>query len=381
MAQTTSGNVAPITFDVQRIIEHGMRRAGFSPERISGEGMLVARNLLYSLTSELCNAGMPLWTQEFGLLGIQIGSPDVPTPVGTLEILHCYWRILNPYRGPDTLSGGGGDLLLFGGQPNTDVVVPGPSNPYVLVNFTSQTEVDTIGVLLGGSASITTALAVYGSNDGINYSLVQTLPSATYVPMQWTYFDLDPSISFQYVRLQYNNNNAGNWILNQLNFGLANGQDIEAGPLSIDDYYNLPNKLFRDDRSVSAYQVRGLNTPSLKLWPTPSTGAFYNGTISALMRRYIEDPGAFNDVLEVPQRWLEAIIWRLASRLVDEIIPDMMTGTNNSNPYASISAQQQLQARITRCETMAARSEQLAWGEERNRGPIRIFPNIGVYTK
>lgn len=355
-----------------------MRRAGFSPEKISGEGQIVARDLLLFLTSELINAGMPLWTQEFKLLGIQIGSPEVVTPIGTVDVLHCYWRILNPWRGQATLSDGNGGTILFAGQPNGDVTIQGP-NPYVEVNFYSATEVDTVGVLLGGSSSITTALDVLGSSDGATYSVVQSLPSATYTPMNWTYFDLDPSVTYQYLRLRYNG--AGPWVLNQLNYGLANGEDIEAGPLSIDDYYNLPNKQFQRDRAVSTYTDRQLNGPVLKLWPTPSTEAFYNGTISALMRRYIQDPGAFTNSLEVPQRWLEAIIWRLASRLVDEILPDMMQGGNSANPYASISASQERQARITRCEQMAARSEQLAWGEERTHGPIRIYPVLSCYTK
>lgn len=365
----TSGTVATYGYDQQQVIDHAARRAGFLPQKIAGESQITARDTLFTLLSELVTAGMPLWTRTFGLVGIQIGSPEAAAAPGTLDILHCYWRILNPWRGQATLTDNSGGSVLFAGAPNADVSVPGP-NPFVQVNFTSPTELDTIGVLLGGSTPITVALDVLGSNDGISFAVVQTLPSAVYVPGAWTYFDLDPSLTYQYIRLRYNA--TGPWLLNQLNFGLANGQDIEAGPLSIDDYYNLPNKQFQADRVVSAYTDRKLTVPVMKLWPTPSTTAFYNGTMSVLGRRYIQDPGAFSNSLEVPPRFLEAVIWRLASRLVDELPADAR------DPAISL---QERMARTDRCEKMAARSEQLAWGEERTRGPIRLMPSIAPYTR
>lgn len=370
----TSGTVSTVVFTNQKIVDHAMRRAGFVPQRVAGEALDVALDLLYTITSEYVNVGMPLWTQEYELLGIQPGSPDVSTPPGTVDILHAYWRIFNPWRGAATLSDTTSGTVLFAGQPNADVVIPGP-NAYVEVNFTSQTEVDTIGILLGGNTEITTELEVLASNDGITFVSVQTLPSATYTPMQWTYFDLDPSLTYQYLRLRYNS--ADDWTLNQLNFLLANGQDIEAGPLSIDDYYNLPNKQFQTDQPLSCYTDRQVDTPVLKIWPTPNTTAFYNGTITALMRRYIQDPGTLTDTLEVPQRWMEAIIWRLASRLIIEI-PDDWTG--NISPITQIQLQIRQDRKVT-IDTEAAKSEALAWGEERTRGPIRLMPSISPYTR
>jgi hypothetical protein len=368
----TSGTVSATPFPIRKLVDHSLRRAGMWPQKCGSEIMSIAQALLYTVTSEWANVGFPLWTRQFFLRGIEIGSPEVTTPTGTVEILHAYWRILQPYRGAAMTTGLADASLLFGGQPNADVTIAGPGAG-VFVNFTTITELDTVGVLLGGAVADTAVLEVQTSSDaGVTWTTVQTLPSATYTPGEWTYFDLDPFVSAQYVRLF--NPTATPWVLNQLQFGLANGQDILIGPLNIDDYFNLPNKQFPGDQCISGYQDRQLNTPVLKLWPVPSTIAFYNGCISVLARRYIQDPGTLTNDLEVPQRWLEAIIWRLGSRLIDELPDSIYEGAGGPPPGES------KDGRIQRCETMAARSETLAWGEERTRGPIRLMPNMRPYN-
>ena len=65
----------------------------------------------------------------------------------------------------------------------------------------------------------------------------------------------------------------------------------------------------------------------------------YNGTIAVVRRRYIQDVGAFSNLLEIPQRWNEAVIWKLASRLVDEINEEM-SGSADAGMSANIRAQQ-----------------------------------------
>ena len=373
MAIITSGTVSTYSFNIQRVIEHAVRRAGLSAEQLAGEQQRIATDLIFSITSEWINAGFPLWTRQYALLPIVAGGTDVSCPVGTNDVLHAYWRILNPYRGDATLTTGADAAVLFGGQPNSDVPITG-INPGVYVNFGSSMEVDTIGVLLGASSSITAALQVQTAPDGATWTTVQTLPNTTLVPGQWAYFDLSPSVTAQYVQVILPSAMSTTWTLNQMNYGLANGQDIEIGPLNIDDYWNLPNKQFQSSQPNSAYTDRQLNGPVLKIWPTPNPTAFYNGTITALMRRYIQDPGALYLAAEVPQRWLEALIWRLATLLIYEL-PDQDQSSQAS--YFTLMAKQQ---RITAIEAKATKAEALAWAEERTKAPIKIMPNLRAYT-
>jgi hypothetical protein len=371
----TSGTVSTVVYRVRQIVDHAFRRAGFVPQKVSGEALTVALELLYSFLSERMNVGFPLWTRQYLFLPVVIGQPDVACPIGTVEVLHSYWRILQPYRGACTLSTSVGNATLFGGQANDDVLIAGP-NPAVSVNFTTPTELDTIGVLLGNVAAQTVALQIQTSSDaGATWNTIQTLPSTTYNPLTWAYFDLSPTLVEQYVRIL--NPTGSSWTLNQLNFGLANGQDIEFGVQNIDDYYNLPNKLFRSDRPNTVFVDRGVEQQVLKIWPVPNDGAFYNGTVTALTRRYIQDPGTLRDSLEVPQRWIEFIQWSLAKLILYEIPLEMVTG----DPQLTALQLQLREQKKQEVTSEALRAEKLAWGEERTRGPIRLTPSISPYTR
>lgn len=358
----TSGTVSGFPYTNEKIIQHAARRAGFKPQQLSAEDLQVALDSLFSVTAEWSAVGFQLWTRQFLLLGCTIGSPDVATPAGTLEILHSYWRIFLPYRGECTLSDGGFDGNLFSGQPGPDVVVQGP-NPFVTVPFSGATETDTIGVLLGGSTTFTGTATVYSSPDGVSFTQAQQY-TGTFVPGAWTYFDLNPTIVTPYLRIVFMQ--SGPIAIQQLQFALANPQDIENGPLSIDDYYNLPNKQFRSDRPVSTYQDRQLAGPVLKIWPVLNEGGFYNGTISVLARRYIQDPGTLTQVMELPQYWYEAIVNRLSTRLYLELPGELAS-----------QARQPLEV----LEQLASKSESIAWAENRVQGPIRIYPVMSCYTK
>jgi hypothetical protein len=372
VSTTTSGTVNQYYFGQRQVIEHAARRAGYSPQNLTPEWLMVIRDLLFLQLSEYVNAGLPLWTQEFLLLGATVGSPDVPTPPGTVDVLHTYWRILQPYRGTAQTSTGTSAAALFGGQPNPDVTIAG-TNPGVIVSFGSSTEVDTVGILLGGSSPLTAALQVQTAPDGVTWTTVQTLPTATYTPQQWTYFDLNPSVTTSFIQIVSPGSNP--WTLNQINLGLANGQDIEIGPLNIDDYYGLPNKFFQGDQANSAYLFRNRDQPIVKVWPTLNLQGWYNGTVSVLAHRYIQDPGQMTNSLEIPSRWFEGVVARLGIRIMDEL-PDPDSSAQAS--YFTLMAKTQKRQIL---ETAAAKAEALMWSEERTRAPIRININLSPYTR
>jgi len=373
MSGTTSGTVATYPYDMMKVLEHSFRRAGKSITKASGEQIAIATDIVFTVTSQWINAGFPLWTREYLLLPITVGSPDVACPVGTVDVIHTYWRILNPWRSTATLTTGADATVLFAGAPNSDVAITG-INPGVNVNFLSSMEVDTVGVLLGGSTSLTAALQIQTAPDGVTWTTVQTLPSTTYAPQVWQYFDLDPSITSQYVQIILPSATSTTWTLNQLNFGLANGQDITNGPLNIDDYYNQPDKSYQGNQPNSCFIDRQLNFPVIKQWPCPNVTAFYNGTVAALVRRYIQDPGLLTNAVEVPQRWLEALQWGVAKLLMYEL-PDEEQATQTS--YFTLMAKQQ---RLQAVTAELTKAESLAWAEERSNSPFRVTPNITCYT-
>lgn len=371
----TSGTVGTVLYPIRKVMDHGFRRAGYLVQDVGSEPLSIALELIYSMMTEWTAAAFPLWTRRYVLLGIQVGSARVLTPTGTMELLEAFWRSFVPYRGACTVSSGGSNSSLFAGAAGADVALTGP-NSFVSVDFGTVTELDTIGVLLGGSASLTAALIVQTSEDGSAWTTSQTLPSATYAPGQWGYVDLQPTIQSRYVRLL--NSAAATWTLQQLQFGLANFGEVPLGILNINDYYNLPNKLIRGSRPNSVFTDRTVTGPVLNIWPTPDSNAFYGGTVAALVRRYMEDPGTLQDDLEIPKHWIEAAQWRLAVRIMDEI-PEKLLNSDGNTEMTSIKLQAR-QQRYQSCVANAEKAEKLVWGEERTRGPVRLIPSIGPYT-
>lgn len=369
---SSSGTLSAYSFNLQRLIDHACRRAGWQAYQVGAENQKIAQDLVFTLTSEWINAGFPLWTRQYLLLGVQVGSADVVCPQGTVEVLHSYWRILQPYRGAAALTTSADASVLIAGAPNADVTIPGP-NPGLVLPFSSATQINTVGVLGGGNSDVTGALQIQASADGVTYATVQTLPSATFSPGKWTYADLNPSVTTPYLRIILPQ--SGAWTVNQFNIGLPNWQDIENGKLNIDDYYNLSDRAFQSDRPNSYFQDRPVGPPVMKIWPTPNLNAFYNGTVTALARRYIQDPGLLTNSLEVPQRWLEAAIWRLAALINCEF-----SDIEDSDPQKMIARASIRQQRQQYNEGKAANAEKLAWAEERNVAPIRLLPSLRAYT-
>jgi hypothetical protein len=397
-AGTTSGTVLQKTYNQRQIIDRAARKAGYSPQELSSEWIALAQDQLFSQLSEYVNFGFPLWTRQQLPLPIAIGSPNVPMPYGSVDAFHIYWRTFNPYRGPAADSNGNNQNVLFAGQPNPDVTITGP-NPGVIVAFGASQQIDTIGVLPGFTtgyeldgdgnpvldglfnpilatpSSYAAALELLTSQDGITYQNAYTPPSTTFQAGVWAYFDLEPSISAPYMQLILPG--SGAWVLNQLNFVLPNSQQIDIGKENIDDYYDLPNRFFQAGQPNTAFVDRKRDSPVIKIWPTPNQQAFYGGTIVALLRRYIQDPGSMTNSLEIPARWIEGVTSRLGVRMMDEL-PDPSSQAQAQASYFGLMAKQQRRQNL---ETTAAKAEASMWAEERPGGPLRLTPNLTAYTK
>jgi hypothetical protein len=336
---------------------------------------------------------------------VPIGGTDCAAAQGTVEILHAYWRILQPYRGPASTAAGADASVLFGGQPNTDIILNGDlfvtdqndviqTNESgvpltqgaglpacgVIVSFGSTATVNTLGVLGGAGFPVTTRPTVLGSVDGVTWLVLADLPETTFYPGVWNYVDLNPSPSAPYMQVAFGR--VTSIALNQIQFGLPNGNDIPMGPLNMDDYYNLTDRLFQSDRPTSMFQDRQIDVPILKVWPAMQTQGFYAGVPTALTRSYIQDPGALTNAVAVPQRWAEALIWRLAYLLMFELPQDSMDTSGASGQGAYI-AQMSKQQMFDRVEKAAIKAEAIAWSSEVNAGgaSIKWMPNISPYTR
>jgi len=325
-----SDTVSQTVFNTGRVIDNAFRRCRIPTAQITSEYIEVAKDQLYLIFGELANQGTPLWCIEKQIYPLYEGVGALTTTSGTVDILNSNLRTL---------------------QQVTGAVYDAPT--YREVDFYSATFVTTVGVLWS-AASV--PISLQRSDDGATWVTIQTeTPSA--VAGQWTWFDLDSSVAARYFRVLATSGTLG---FSQIYLGNM-PTEIPLARINRDDYTNLPNKSFQSSRPLQFWFDRQVNQPVMRLWPVPNAQASLN-QIVLWRQRYIMDVGTMTQEVEIPQRWYEAIVSLLASRLALE----------------TLEVDPQMVPILT---TLADKALMIAQSEERDNSPMMIQPNISAYTR
>lgn len=326
-----SGTVSGTTFNALKVVDHAFRRCRLPAQAITAEMHSYALDSLYLMLSELANIKTPSWCIEKVVLPMYENQPIVTLPAGTVEVLNLNYRTLQIVSGAVTTAG----------------------NLYQ-VNFTTTTVVDTVGVEWSG-ASVPLNFQV--SNNGSTWTTVGTYDgTASAGEITWT--DISGALAYQYFRIYTQNPND---VFNYTAIVMGNlPQEIPLGQLNRDSYVNQSNKVF-PGRPSNYYFQRDLPEPVVYLWPAPFSAA-EQAQLVLWRHRQIMDTQNLQQEVEVPQRWLEAIIDGLAARVAAE--------TPQVDPQIMAVREQK-----------AAMSLQRAWDGDNDGSPIQINPGIGAYTK
>ena len=325
-----SGAVSGTTFNALKVVDHAFRRCRLPAQSITSEMHSYALDSLYLMLSELANIKTPSWCIEKMVLPMYQNQPIVTLPPGTVEVLNLNYRTLQIVTGANTTAG----------------------NLYQ-VNFTTTTVVDTVGIQWSG-ASVPLYFQV--STNGSTWTTVGSYDD-TNVAGEISWNDISGAIPYQYFRIYTQNPND---VFNYTAIELGNlPQEIPLGQLNRDNYVNQSNKVF-PGRPSSYYFQRDLPEPVVYLWPAPFSAA-EQAQLVLWRHRQIMDTQNLRQEVEVPQRWLEAIIDGLSARVAAE------------------TPQVDLQVMAVR-EQKAAMSLQRAWDGDNDGSPIQINPGIGVYT-
>ena len=324
-----SNTVSQTVFNTRRVIENAARRCKLTAQSLTPEHVDIANDQLFMLLSDLSNRGIQLWCIEKQIYPLYNGLGDLTLDTGTVDVLNSNLRTLQQVTGI-----------------NTD------TSTTRTVNFTTDTFVTTVGILWSAAA---VPVALERSDDNVTWTTIQT-ETTTATAGQWTWFDLESSVATVYFRVRATTGTLG---FSQIY--LANTPtEIPLARLNRDDYTNLPNKSFQSNRPLQFWFDRQVQQPVLHLWPVPNAEAEVN-QIVLWRQRYIMDVGTMTQEIEVPQRWYEAIVAMLASRLALEYIevdPSM----------------------ISMLDAKAKESLYFAQQEERDNSPMMILPNIAMYT-
>jgi len=327
-----SGTVSTTVFNTRKVIDHAYRRCRIPPEGISSEQISFALDTLYLVLSALANRGLQLWCIERFLMPLYQAQGLMTLPNGIVDILNTNLRTVEVLNSTTT---------------NTTT-----STTYQ-TNFPSATQVTTVGIEWSGAS---TAYALETSSDGATWLTVATQANPSVTAGMVTWVDIQGTLATLYFRVR-----ATTGTLNQTQVILANmPNEIPMARLNRDDYVNLPNKAFQG-RPLQFWVDRLLNAPVLYLWPVPSA-QFVTAQVVVWVKRYIMDVGTMTQEIEIPQRWYDAIVYVLASRLAEE--------TPTVDPQM-----------IAILDQKAQRSLLEAENEERDDSPIYLTPNIAVYTR
>jgi len=325
-----SNTVSQTVFNTRRVIDNAIRRCKLTAQQITSEHIDIANDQLYLFLSDLANQGAPLWCIEKQIYPLYDGVGDITMTDGTVDILNSNFRWLQEVTGT-----------------NYD------DPTYREVDFTTDTFVANVGILWS-AASV--PIVLERSDDGAIWYEIQTeTPTAS--AGEWTWYDLDSSVAARYFRVRATTGTLG---FSQIY--LANTPtEIPLARMNRDDYTNLPNKAFQSNRPLQYWFDRQVNNPIMHMWPVPNEAA----TVCQIVvwrQRYIMDVGTMTQDIEVPQRWLEAIVSGLAAKMALELVEVDV----NLIPIL---------------DQKAAISLNIAQMEERDNSPMMIAPNISPYTR
>ena len=323
-----SDSIGNTTFNALKVVDHAFRRCRLPAQAITAEMQSYALDSLYLLLSEMANIKTPSWCIEKLILPMYQNQPVVELPLGTVDVLNLNYRTLQPVSG----------------------TVVSTSTVYT-VSFSSQTVVDTVGIEWS-AASVPVTFQV--STNGTVWVTVGT-SSVVAAAGEITWTDISGALAYPYFRITSASP------INYAVISLGNmPNEIPLGQLNRDNYVNQSNKVF-PGRPSNFYYQRDLPVPVVYIWPAPFPAAEQAQLILWRHRQIMDTQNLQQDV-EVPQRWLQAIIDGLASKVAAE------TAAVDINLIPTLEQRQAI-------------SMQRAWDGDNDGSPIQINPGIGVYTR
>lgn len=326
-----TGTVSQNHLTLQRVLDRAFSRAGVPMQVVTSEYIETAKELLGLTMSEFVTTGVSLWSHGVAHMGMRAGLTTMTLPDGTLEVERAV--LLTTTVTAATLTG---------------------TTPTWLAEAAAVVEAHFIGIKVSTAGLYD--IAVDTSPDGVTYTEVHAASNVQLFGSQWNWIEIVPATdSVLYFRVRETSSAAFPVTAIQLAVG---GSEKPLSVMGQGDYANLPNK--RTKGTVFSYYTdRRVDGPVLYLWNAPDL-AHEDYILAVWNKRHMIDLGAMSARIEVPQRWMDALIWDLAWRLCAEI------------PEAKKSAGE-VKAFAKEARAMIAPSES-------DGGEINFAPDVSMYT-
>jgi hypothetical protein len=333
-----SGNIGVKTFNSLKVVDHAFRRCRLPAQAITSEMQEYALDSLSFMLDDLSNVRVPSWCIEKLILPFYQNQPIVTLPLGTVDVLNLNFR-----------------------QPQFPTGTVTTTNTSYLVNFTTATIVNTIGVKWSATAIPLTFQVSSDNNTWVTVGTTNSIDlssGVTAVSGQITWDDISGALPYQYFKI-IPTDGVSTIAYSKITLGNM-PMEIPLGQLNRDQYVNQSNTVFSGQPSTYYFQ-RNVAQSVVNIWPAPN---LVSETTQLILwrQREIMDTDNLQQEIEIPNRWLEAIVNGLASKVANE------------TPSVDVNI-------VPLLEQRAAISMQRAWDGDGDGSPIQINPGIGPYTR
>lgn len=330
----TSGTVGRTVIDVVTAIEHAARKCGVVASMLTAENLESARQDLFMLLTALAVKGVNLWCVKKQVLATRQGKTAYTLAVGTEDLVS--------------------EPLLRRGTAELQTALG-----VAVATYTPTSALLVKSVTVAPAAAGPYALVLEGSPDGLAWTEYGSADGTLAAIGDTVCFDAEPvTATLGFWRVRETVDLAATFT--SVYFFSA-CTEVPMGQMARSDYLNLPVKETQTNAPLQFWYDKQAVAPLLYLWQTPSSDT---QQIVVWYQRQIEDVGPFNATLDVPQRWLEAIIYMLAERLILELPKALVDPT-----------------RYTLIPALATKYENEAADSETDGAPIRFRPNLRAYTR
>ena len=333
-----SGNIGVKTFNSLKVVDHAFRRCRLPAQAITSEMQEYALDSLSFMLDDLSNVRVPSWCIEKLILPFYQNQPIVTLPLGTVDVLNLNFR-----------------------QPQFPTGTVTTTNTSYLVNFTTATIVNTIGVKWSATAIPLTFQVSSDNNTWVTVGTTNSIDlssGVTAVSGQITWDDISGALPYQYFKI-IPTDGVSTIAYSKITLGNM-PMEIPLGQLNRDQYVNQSNTVFSGQPSTYYFQ-RNVAQSVVNIWPAPN---LVSETTQLILwrQREIMDTDNLQQEIEIPNRWLEAIVNGLASKVANE------------TPSVDVNI-------VPLLEQRAAVSMQRAWDGDGDGSPTQINPGIGPYTR
>ncbi len=305
---TTSGDISITQYDVTTLIEAAARRCGKLPGSLSAEETLDSRLELSMMINALVNEGCPLWTVNKQIYGLNLNQNILQFSPDTVDLQNVLYRFNNLPSGGVAASSAGGNAANAFDQNLTTACTQTAPNGNISYNFGTAVVIVTVGMLMNSTQTLNPIYEY--SQDGITWvsSVPAASASSTFTAGQWYWQDVASPFSAPYYRVR--ETSGGTLDATELVFGTS-ANEIVLSRINKDDYQNLPFKN-QQGRPLQFWFDRQI-IPQAWMWPA---SMYSFNSIVVWARRIIQNVGNYTNSLQFPNRWLDSVIFTLASRMI-----------------------------------------------------------------